>query len=387
MNINMNLNSIMSGQLNLVKENSSISGAKGKAFFNMFNNLKAGDASKVAVILNSNENQDASIMNLSMLEMIFGSDSKGILTQGEEINEIDVLLNSGKLNKEEIMDTKEITDTKEINEDIIGLLSEINYTTAAVPEFNTDITKGVQITDSAKYINELINQTKYTGNEQKQSWKNNVKLSLKEVQPQEVIAVENSDTLSTYSEKLISQIESSRNKLKNEINYHAEIALSNKTIISDNKVIEVSDASNEIRSSILSQVKDKVVLMINEGANGTKNVTMELNPENMGKVHIKMTYNNNQLSVEIKALNKETQKILFSNSGELLRVLNKSVDSNVNILVKHHESMYEQNPLDYNQNSGQGRQRNNYEYHGEKQDEKEDEDMFSQIMNLGTTNS
>ena len=356
MNSIMNLNSIMPGQLNLVKGNSSISVEKGNAFFNMLNNLKAVDASNGAVVLNSNKNQDASIMNLSMLEMIFGSDSKGILTQGEEINEIDVLLNSGNFNKEEN------SDIKEINEDIISLLSEINYTTAVVvPEFNTDITKGVLIADSEKYINELINQTKYTGNDQKMSLNNDVKLSLKEVQPQEVIAAENTDTLSTYSEKLISQIENNRNKLKNEINYHAEIAQSNKAIISDNNVIEVSDVSNEIRSSILSQVEDKVVLMINEGTNGTKNVIMELNPENMGKVYIKMTYHNNQLSVEIKALNKETQKILFSNSGELLKVLTESVDSNVNIVVKHHESMYEQNQLDYNQNSGKGRQKNNNE--------------------------
>ncbi|MDF2616869.1 MAG: Flagellar hook-length control protein FliK, partial [Sedimentibacter sp.] len=109
-----------------------------------------------------------------------------------------------------------------------------------------------------------------------------------------------------------------------------------------------------------------------------KEVTMELKPENLGKVNIKMFYEGNKLTVEIKALNEETSKLLMSNSQELAKLLNKTADSNVNVVLKH-ESAYGQNPLDYNQDQGQNQQKNNYTYSGKSQDDNDD-DMFSQIM-------
>ncbi|MEL7649233.1 MAG: flagellar hook-length control protein FliK [Sedimentibacter sp.] len=191
---------------------------------------------------------------------------------------------------------------------------------------------------------------------------------------------ENSNSYSTFAKKLISQIEGSRNKLKQEIDYNAGIARSNLPDYSS-RIIQVSDVSSEIKSSVMSQIEDRIVLMVNEGTDGTKNVTMELNPENLGKVDIKMTYENNSLTVEVKAHNEETHKLLLSNSEELAKVLNKVSEGSVNVVVKNQEPLYEQSQLYYSQDRERQQQKNTYVYKSNDKDDEENND-FEQIMRL-----
>lgn len=193
---------------------------------------------------------------------------------------------------------------------------------------------------------------------------------------------ENSNSYSAYAKKLISQIEGSRNKLKQEIDYNAGIARSNLPDYSS-RIIQVSDVSSEIKSYVMSQIEDRIVLMVNEGTDGTKNVTMELNPENLGKVDIKMTYENNSLTVEVKAHNEETHKLLLSSSEELAKVLNKVSDGNVNVVVKNQEPLYEQNQHFYSQDQERQQQKNTYVYKADDKDDEESND-FAQFMRLSS---
>lgn len=116
---------------------------------------------------------------------------------------------------------------------------------------------------------------------------------------------------------------------------------------SENKIIPVTDESSEIRGKILSQVRDKIIITAEKDmSGGTKIISMQLQPQNLGKIDIKLIYENERLTVEIKALNEETQKILSSNTHELKEMLGKTLS--VKILVK---SFDESDNNRYNQNA------------------------------------
>ena len=128
-----------------------------------------------------------------------------------------------------------------------------------------------------------------------------------------------------------------------------------------------------------------------EAGSSIKHVTMELNPSNLGKVDIKMTFEDNKVTVEIKALNEETQSIISSNIDELAKILSKSSET-VNIVFKSNESRYEPQVYNYNQgneqnlnqddpNYEQGRQKNYYYNPDESNKDKEEDSIFSQLIN------
>lgn len=222
-------------------------------------------------------------------------------------------------------------------------------------------------------------------NTQYMSEKTGVSEQLKEITPQP----------NQRFEKLIAEIEGSRNK-KNIIDFNVESILREPLINGENKIVTVSDESSLIKPQVLSQIKDKIVFMAEEGSvsgNKVKQVTMELQPHNLGKVDIKIIFEDNKITVEIKALNEETQKILSSSAGELTKTLGKTTDSPINVVVKNFESHYEQQSInynhtnaqryndDYNHQDGHSRQRNYYNNHDNNKDS-DDDSLFSEIINL-----
>jgi len=198
------------------------------------------------------------------------------------------------------------------------------------------------------------------------------------------------------AEKLISEIETNRDNLKSKIDSQVEILTAPKPLVQEqNNIIKVSDESTLLKAQVLSQVTDKVTFMAEEGPEAgstVKHVTMELNPNNLGKVDIKMTFENNKVTVEIKALNEETQNIISSNIDELAKILSKSSET-VNIVFKSNDSRYEDQVYNYNNQSNEqnlnqddpnyehGRQKNSYYYNAdENSNNKEEDSVFSQLI-------
>jgi flagellar hook-length control protein FliK len=198
-------------------------------------------------------------------------------------------------------------------------------------------------------------------------------------------------------EKLVAEIEGNSEKQKNEFNFNVETQMPKEYFINgDNKIITLSDESSRIKSQVLSQLKDKIVFHTEKAPtskNEIKHVTMELQPHNLGKVDVKITFQDNKITVEIKALNEETQKILSSNAGELANILNKSTESSINIVVKNSELQHERQQLSYNQsqeqsynesydqNDGHGRQRGFY-YKENKNKDSDEDSTFTELINL-----
>lgn len=199
----------------------------------------------------------------------------------------------------------------------------------------------------------------------------------------------------TLVEKPILEIEEDKDKPEIEFDLN-EIPTGN-MLSTKNKIITISDESTKIKSQVLSQVKDKIIIMTEKGEdlNGIKTITMKLQPQNLGKVDIKLIYENNKLTVEVKAFSEETQKILSSNTGELKDMLRKSSEADVNIIVKPYEFEQKHQPIHNYQNNKQGneqnfyqnndqnhqgRQRNKYyNYNNIKQNK---EDVFSELVDL-----
>jgi len=158
--------------------------------------------------------------------------------------------------------------------------------------------------------------------------------------------------LNSLNEEVVNQNE----KVKDETKLNVDVDFSkniveNKDVVfsSNNKIIEISDESSEIKSTVLNQVEDKVILMANS-KDGTHEVNMELFPDNLGKVNIKMSINADKITVEIMALNEKTGNILLSNAQELTKVLqNNFSNGTVNVIITENSlNQYNQSNLNYN---------------------------------------
>lgn len=371
--MNVNLNGMIPGQLGQLGQmpkNMAAVSTKENSFINLLDSLMAETIPGTLMAATTVDNPDVSVKDVNLLEII-GKDMD--LSKSSD----SVTTSYEQLGLKEIEPTEKVK--KDTDENLMASIEVMSQYLAYVPNLETDNYEVIKADDSMKVFNELINQSK-PKSDSMQSLKIQEQNPAQEKINPDVPQTEIIKEISTYAEKLITHIENSRSKLKNEIDLNANLAEKNKLMFSDNKIIQVSDESSYIKSSAISQIKDKIELMVNERTNGTKEVTMELQPEKLGKVNIKMFYEGNKLTVEIKALNEETSKLLMSNSQELAKVLNKAVDSNVNVIVKHDETAYGQNPLDYDQNQNKNQQKNNYTYSGNDHDDNDD-DIFSQIMN------
>lgn len=153
----------------------------------------------------------------------------------------------------------------------------------------------------------------------------------------------------------------------------------------DSSIIEVSDESSQIRPSLSTQVKDKIVLMANENKD-IQEVTLELFPKNLGKVNIKMSIKDNSIIIDILASSDKTKNILMENTDELLGSLQKSLnDKSVHITImnsnaaeqERYASAYEEQQRE-NQRNNRGR----YVNHNDSREEDEAEESFREMMNL-----
>ncbi|MDW5298746.1 MAG: flagellar hook-length control protein FliK [Sedimentibacter sp.] len=389
MNVNMNLNNMLANQVqnNAMQKNSNLKNSDDGLFMNMLNMLMTQNSATDSSGFLNIDNADSSV-SANAMELLLGNNIKNFINLDDAgISDDESISFLTELNKEEK------TDLKDVNNNLTSMISGYNFINSFIK--NSDI-EAVQEVYSAinsccdKNIKNIsfINPKAYGIAKDVTKDRQQSIINQDAAQVSQISIKGNEKNLSSSAEKLILQIESDKNKFKKEFNYQVDVTENKPVMEENNKIIEVSDESSQIKSSVLSQVKDKIVFMTSEGTEGkegTKQVTMELNPENMGKVDIKMIFENNKITVEIKASNEETHKILSSNAEELTKALNKNTEASVNVTVKPHEHQYGQNPLDYNsQNNGRGRQRNNNFYYSNESEDIEEDGVFSQIINLRT---
>lgn len=197
------------------------------------------------------------------------------------------------------------------------------------------------------------------------------------------IMMEKESKLNILKEAVFNEADNSMERLKREIDTSRMIVQNKKSVFSDNKIIEVSNEASKIKGSIISQVKDKILLAAKD-KDGTQSITMELFPKNLGKVDIKLSIEAKKVTVEIFAANKEVGQILMSNADELAKTLQRSSGSYVDVTVSNNSfmSQYENSNLNYSSNQGE-RQHYSNNYGIVNSHEKSDEDdTVIEMLNL-----
>lgn len=161
--------------------------------------------------------------------------------------------------------------------------------------------------------------------------------------------------------------------------------LENKTPIfnENNKIIEVSDESTKIKDNVLSQVEDKIIFMAKD-KEGIQQVTMELNPRNLGKVSVKMSVEQEKIIVEIMALDKKTNSILMSNAQELTKSLQNHLNNgSVTVTVTENVlNQYNQSNMNYSQQNSQREQNHNSQNLNNNINDLEEGNFIAEMINL-----
>lgn len=109
---------------------------------------------------------------------------------------------------------------------------------------------------------------------------------------------------------------------------------------------------------------------------GRKELDVQLEPVNLGKIRIKVSYEEGQVSVSVLCTESKTLKLLSQSASDLGSILESNLERPVQILVDKQEADYLNNQQE--QNNGQGRQ----EQHSQKQQSESSED-FVQKLRLG----
>jgi len=357
--MNVNLNSFLAKMPQNALLTNKFSGKDKGAFMNMLNMMIGGKSEVQDPLGNSG-------MNLNFLELFTGIGNMNVSSLSDEnAANIDVF-------------NKIISDKQEKQEDnnsdlLVEMQNYLNIVASSIIKTEPQL--------QSENLSEIVNA------------------GYVQASKPTLINFNNKQLLET-SEKLATEIQDQLDGQKNRANLQAEILTADNTLVKEqNTIIEISDESSQLKPQVLSQIKDKIVFMTEEGpepGSVAKHVTMELHPVSLGKVDIKMTFENNKITVEIKAMNEETQKLISSNANDLAKALGKATES-VNIIVKSSDSHIEHQFLNFNhseqkneqgfnqddQNYEQGRQKNNHnQYYHEDNNDNEDDGIFSQLINL-----
>jgi len=239
----------------------------------------------------------------------------------------------------------------------VDLQQNPNIQNLLLNEYTTNIEKSAFNKDSLNFKNLLLN-----GNDvrNEKNMPQTIKFeSALEKQPLQITKTEIENInltkdkgilkLTEFKEAIFSKTNKTKDSFNGEIYFNSEAVNGKVTAFADyNKIIEVSDESAKINQSVLAQVEDKIVMMAKDG---TQQVTMELFPENLGKVNIKMSIEAEKMIVEIMSLDGKTGNILALNAPELTKALqNNFSNGTVHVTVTDNSlNQYNQNSLNYNQ--------------------------------------
>jgi len=120
-----------------------------------------------------------------------------------------------------------------------------------------------------------------------------------------------------------------------------------------NVIIKVSDASSNVAKTTCSQVADKISVNFKAG---NPEFQMDLYPQDLGKVSIKMAMQSGVLTVEILAADPKTQSMLMANTSEIKAMLQTTVSQPVQVMQPAQDKQWYQQQQDQSSQSQQQQQ-------------------------------
>lgn len=357
----------------------------------------------INMFLNGNLNEqismtDSNILSVDIINLMQAenqNDKSSNSTQTDFNNLMGMLLNvtqninpeMQKLNSEVIINnsTQSIKQVSEIENLILSRKTGNNFSSSK--EFNEFTSSSTNNSMEKSLVNNGFSKNVFTTKEwTKISQENDGSNQLLS----KIVSGDFTSKLNSNLNSLNEEVVNQNDKVKNESKLNVDVdfrksIVENKNVIfsNNNKIIEISDESAELKTNVLNQVKDKIVLMAND-KEGTQEVNMELFPENLGKVNIKMSIEADKITVEIMALNEKTGNILLSNVQELTKVLqNNFSNGTVNVIVTENSlNQYNQSNLNYNQQQNNKEQNYKNQFLNNEITDLNEDNKITEMINL-----
>lgn len=122
--------------------------------------------------------------------------------------------------------------------------------------------------------------------------------------------------------------------------------------------------------------------LLTKMADGVKEFEIEIEPVNLGKIAVKISYENGQANISILCSEKKALDVLEQNVKEICGVIERNFGGTTTIILDKPENDYLNQARDEN---GQGRQNQEQEQpkEGKQQQSEDDAEQFLQKLRLG----
>lgn len=164
-----------------------------------------------------------------------------------------------------------------------------------------------------------------------------------------------SDTISLFQEKPLEQ--------KQTVEVHTD---GDVTVYTTVKADDVNELEANLSEAIIKQIDS-----------GKKELEVQLEPNNLGKIHIKISYDEEQINVSVLCSESKTLKLISQSAGELGSIMESNLERPIQVFVDNHETDYLNNQENHEGNQGQHQQQ---QQNNEQEDDKGD---FIQKLRLG----
>lgn len=129
------------------------------------------------------------------------------------------------------------------------------------------------------------------------------------------------------------------------------------------------------------KLTDQILTRMTEGVNSFE---IEIEPENLGKIAVKILYEDGQATVSILCTEKKALDVLGNHAREIGGIIDRNMGGETKIYVEKQEPDYLNQNRDENQQGKQGEQEQQKEGN-KKQQNSEDSEQFLQRLRLGLT--
>ena len=126
---------------------------------------------------------------------------------------------------------------------------------------------------------------------------------------------------------------------------------------------------------------DQLMAKISEGV---QEFEIHIEPANLGKIAVRILYQEGQATVSIMCSEKKAFDILGRNAGEIGQIIDKNLGGTTTIVVDKQENDYLNQTRDENQKNGQNGEQERPK-DGKKEQNPEDAQDFLQKLRLGLT--
>ncbi len=152
-----------------------------------------------------------------------------------------------------------------------------------------------------------------------------------------------------------------------------------KTEVQEPKVQEPVRMQVPQPEELPSKLTDQIMTKMSEGV---QEFEIHIEPANLGRIAVKILYQEGQATVSIFCSEKKALDVLGRNAGEIGQVIEKNLGGTTTIIVDKQESDYLNQTRDENQKNGQEAEQEQQKNNG-KDSDAEDAEQFLQKLRLG----